>query len=128
MIAELTRLWEVGLQTYDVSRKQNFQIKTTLLWTISDFHAYSILSGWSTVGKLACPYYIEHSDAFSLNHEEKVSWFDNHRKFLPMDHSFRWNQTNFLKGKVCMFETPPILSSGDTFLLIDDLGLRKVRL
>ena len=48
LIAELKHLWEVGVQTYDVSSKQNFQMRAALMWTISDFPAYSMLSGWST--------------------------------------------------------------------------------
>ena len=26
------------------------------MWTINDFPAYGMVSGWSTHGKLACPY------------------------------------------------------------------------
>ena len=54
LMVELKQLWDVGVQTYDVSKKQNFQMRATLMWTISDFLAYSMLYGWSTVGKLAC--------------------------------------------------------------------------
>ena len=41
-IVELKHLWEVGVETYDVLKKQNFQMRASLLWTISDFPAYSI--------------------------------------------------------------------------------------
>ena len=58
------------------------------MWTISNFSIYSMLSEWSTVGKLACPYYIEISYTFTLNKVEKTSWFDNHRKFLPFNNPF----------------------------------------
>ncbi|XP_057995012.1 uncharacterized protein LOC131175302 [Hevea brasiliensis] len=126
LIVELTQLWHVGVQTYDASKKQNFQMYAALMWTISDFPAYSMLSGWSTAGRLACPYCVDYSDAFSLSHGGKISWFDNHRKFLPQNHPFRRNKVNFLKGKACTNESPPILSSEDTFLQIEDLGLRRV--
>ena len=43
--AELKQLWEVGVETYDVSQKQNFQMRASLLWTITDFPASSMLSG-----------------------------------------------------------------------------------
>ena len=78
LIAELKHLWEVGVETYDVSQKQNFQMRASLLWTISDFPTYSMLFGWSTAGKLACPHCMEYSDAFSLPNGCKTSWFDNH--------------------------------------------------
>ena len=51
LIAELKQLWEVGMRTYDVSQKYNFQMKAALMWTISDFPAYLMLSGWSTSRK-----------------------------------------------------------------------------
>ncbi|XP_010549589.1 PREDICTED: uncharacterized protein LOC104820722 isoform X2 [Tarenaya hassleriana] len=43
LIKELTDLWSIGVPTYDVSVKQNFTLKTMLLWTISDFPAYDRL-------------------------------------------------------------------------------------
>ena len=66
LIDELKQLWEVGVPTYDISLKQNFQMRAMLLWTISDFPAYSMLSGWSTAGRLACPHCMENTDAFTL--------------------------------------------------------------
>ncbi|XP_021867293.1 uncharacterized protein [Spinacia oleracea] len=66
LIDELKMLWELGVPTYDVSKKQNFQMRAMLHWTISDFPAYGMLSGWSTAGKLACPYCMEHTKAFTL--------------------------------------------------------------
>ena len=86
LIAELKELWEVQVETYDVSKKRNFQLRATLMWTISDFPAYSMLSGWGTAGKYVYPYCMEDSDAFSLTKGGKMSWFDNHRKFFPEDH------------------------------------------
>lgn len=52
LVAELKELWDLkGVDTYDASRKSNFQMRACLLWTISDFPAYANLSGWSTKGK-----------------------------------------------------------------------------
>lgn len=108
LIEELCHLWDVGVKTYDISKKQNFQMRATLLWTISDFPAYSILSGWSTAGKLACPHCMESTDAFTLSCSGKQSWFDNHRKFLDADHVFRRNKKAFNKNKMVM-KGPPKL-------------------
>ncbi|XP_057990575.1 uncharacterized protein LOC131172956 [Hevea brasiliensis] len=80
LIAELKQLWEVGVETYDASKKNNFNMRVALLWTISDFPAYSMLSGWSTAGKTACPYCRDDSDAFTLTKGGKQSWFDNHHE------------------------------------------------
>ncbi|XP_052189903.1 uncharacterized protein LOC127799721 [Diospyros lotus] len=50
---ELKELWETGVQTYDASKKQNFQMHIAILWTINDFPAYANLSGYSTKGNEA---------------------------------------------------------------------------
>ena len=55
LIDELKQLWADGVETYDSHKKQNFQMRAALMWTINDFPAYGMLSGWSTHGLLACP-------------------------------------------------------------------------
>ena len=126
LIAELKELWEVRIETYDVSKKRNFQLRAALMWTISDFPAYSMLSGWGTAGKYACPYCMEDSDAFSLTKGGKMSWFDNHRKFLPEDHLWRRNKRWFRKGRAVQKSAPPIWSGVDLINEIDDFGFKKV--
>ena len=126
LIAELNHLWDVGVNTYDISKKQNFMMRAALMWTVSDFPAYSMLSGWSTAGRLACPYCMDKSDAFTLKFNGKQSWFDNHRKFLPTNHPFRRNRTAFQKNKI-VTTVPPAVHSGDDILTeIQSLGLKKV--
>ena len=96
------------------------------MWTVSDFPAYSMLFGWSTAGRLACPYCMDKSDAFTLKFSGKQSWFDNHRKFLPANHPFRRNRTAFRKNKT-VTTVPPVVRSGDDILTeIQSLGLKKV--
>ena len=45
LIDELKLLWNSGVETYDASRNKTFQMRATLMWTISDFPAYAMLSG-----------------------------------------------------------------------------------
>nr|XP_027109609.1 bifunctional fucokinase/fucose pyrophosphorylase [Coffea arabica] len=45
LVKELTELWDFGIQTYDASQKENFQLHAALLWTITDFSEYAMLSG-----------------------------------------------------------------------------------
>ncbi|KAL8134185.1 hypothetical protein AgCh_009299 [Apium graveolens] len=40
--------------------------RATLMWTISNFRAYGMLSGWSIHGKLACLYCMDHTKSFTL--------------------------------------------------------------
>ncbi|KAL6520573.1 hypothetical protein OROMI_032133 [Orobanche minor] len=68
LMDELKMLWNDGVTAYDVSRKENFQMRAALLWTVSDFPAYGMLSGWSTHGIRACPYCMEYTKSFWLKH------------------------------------------------------------
>ncbi|KAK6782032.1 hypothetical protein RDI58_019828 [Solanum bulbocastanum] len=85
----------------------------TLMWTINDFPAYGMLSGWMTAGKLECPYCMKDTKSFTLKHGRKNSWFDCHRQFLPPDHEFRRNKYAFKKNKTERDGPPPILTGDD---------------
>ncbi|XP_021748801.1 uncharacterized protein LOC110714566 [Chenopodium quinoa] len=121
LIQELKQLWEVDASTYDISKKQNFNLRAAILWTISDFPAYGKLSGWSTAGKKACPYCMEKSKAFWLQHGGKVSWFDCHRQFLPADHPFRKSKTAFCRNRVEKGSPPHIMSGAELWECVKDL-------
>ena len=45
LIEELKILWNEGVETYDVPKKKFFHMFASLLWTISDFSVYAMLSG-----------------------------------------------------------------------------------
>jgi len=75
LIGELMQLWSSRALTYDISRKQNFVMRAALMWTINDFSAYGMVSGWSTHGKLACPYCMENNKAFTLTNRGKAFFF-----------------------------------------------------
>jgi len=85
LIDELTQLWYSRALTYDISRKQNFVIRAALMWTINDFPAYRMVSGWSMHGKLACSYYMENNKAFTLTNGGKASFFNCHRCFFATE-------------------------------------------
>jgi hypothetical protein len=85
LIDELTQLWSSGALTYDISRKQNFVIRAALMWTINDFPAYEMVSGWSIHGKLACPYCMENNKAFTLINGGKASSFLLSPSFLAAE-------------------------------------------
>lgn len=66
LIDELLQLWTEGVVTYDRSKNQNFVMRAALMGTVSDFPAYGMLCGWSTHGKLACPFCMEDIKSFWL--------------------------------------------------------------
>ncbi|XP_074378057.1 uncharacterized protein LOC141719578 [Apium graveolens] len=54
LIDELKILWNTGVKIYDQSLKQNFTMRAALMWTISDYPAMIMISGWSGKGKMGC--------------------------------------------------------------------------
>ncbi|XP_009103472.2 uncharacterized protein LOC103829553 [Brassica rapa] len=44
LIEELQMLWRDGVEAYDISMKERFKMRAVLMWTISDFPAYGMLS------------------------------------------------------------------------------------
>ncbi|CAL2256573.1 unnamed protein product [Prunus armeniaca] len=94
LIDELRTLWEIGVETYDIYAKQNFHMRAALLWTINDYLAYAYMSGWSTSGKLACPYCASNTSHCRLSHGSKTCYL-GHRRFLPFDHVWRNQRSQF---------------------------------
>ena len=94
-----------GVPMYDVSTDQTFVMKAAFLWTINDFPAYGMLSGWSTTGILGCPICLKRSKSFKLKHGKKPSYFDCHRQFLSINHTFKRNKKEFIKNGT--ERTPP---------------------
>ncbi|XP_057723958.1 uncharacterized protein LOC130939908 [Arachis stenosperma] len=113
LMEELKELWVSGIDTYDSFKGETFQMHDALLWTINDFPAYAMLSGWSTKGKLACPC-CNHDTSFCyLKHSQKAVYMD-HRRFLPVDHAWRSNKRSF-NGKT-EFRDPPRMLTGEEVL------------
>ncbi|KAF5799082.1 hypothetical protein HanRHA438_Chr07g0310641 [Helianthus annuus] len=110
LIDELKELYGEGIEVYDAYRKENFIMRVILLWTVSDFPAYAMLSGWSTHGRLACPYCMGDTNAFWLHAGGKTSWFDCHRRFLPMSHPFRTDIDGFRRSTSSLVGPPPELT------------------
>jgi hypothetical protein len=66
----------------------------TLIWTISDFPAYSDLFEWCTKGCAVCPYCMGNTWSKQLRNGEK-SCYMGHRRWLPKEHSFRTDSLAF---------------------------------
>ncbi|XP_074377016.1 uncharacterized protein LOC141718533 [Apium graveolens] len=117
LIAELKELWNVGVETYDSLTDQNFMLHASVLWTISDFPGYAMLSGWSTKGKLACPICKYETSSKYLKHSKKVCYM-NHQKYLDPNHKWRSDKRRF-NGDVETGETPIMLSGREIEVLLD---------
>jgi hypothetical protein len=120
LIEELKVLWEYGVETYDASRNHTFQMRAALLWTISDYPAYAMLSGWSTKGKLACPCCNYNTSSTYLKHSRKMCYMD-HRTFLPMDHAWRENTKSF-NGENELRSAPALLEGAEILEILKDFN------
>ncbi|XP_074377076.1 uncharacterized protein LOC141718595 [Apium graveolens] len=99
LIDELKMLWHTGVETYDRSSRKNFQMRAALMWTISDFPALAMLSGWSTKGKLSCHVCSGDVKGFQLKNGGKTSFFGTAQYFLEPGDPLR-NSTKFGKREV----------------------------
>ncbi|XP_050115699.1 uncharacterized protein LOC126593651 [Malus sylvestris] len=92
LVDELKDLWENGVRTYDKYTGQMFTMRAAVMWTINDFPAYAMVSGWMTKGYLACP--ICKENVTSSWHARKVCYL-GHRRWLPWDNEWRQNDKAF---------------------------------
>jgi hypothetical protein len=91
LVSELKELWEVGVQTFDVTSKKYFTMLSALMWTINDFTAYGDLSGWSTHKWKTCPCCRHETQSMWLTYDKK--WcFMGYRRWLPPNHLWRRNK------------------------------------
>jgi hypothetical protein len=97
LMEELKELWQ-GVDAYDSHLKCRFNLWVADLWSIHDYLAYGKIVGWCVHGRLNCPLCMDESDALRLQHVRKVSFFDCHRRFLPLSHEFRGDKESFKKG------------------------------
>ncbi|XP_074336893.1 uncharacterized protein LOC141674065 [Apium graveolens] len=108
LIAELKDLWDKSIETYDALAGENFNLCASILWTISDFPGYGMLSGWSTNGYLGYSVCHYETSSLYLKHSKKVCYM-NHRKFLEPNHKWRFDKKRF-NGEIEMGMSPSILS------------------
>ncbi|XP_012837883.1 PREDICTED: uncharacterized protein LOC105958419 [Erythranthe guttata] len=85
LIDELKELWN-GVETYDACKKEKFQMRAIIMWTINDFPALSNLFGWTTKGYMACPCCLYMTDSRKLR--SKICYM-GHRRYLERDHPYR---------------------------------------
>ncbi|XP_019267386.1 PREDICTED: uncharacterized protein LOC109244707 [Nicotiana attenuata] len=113
LIEELKELWETGIDTFDAETNQTFRMRAALMWTVSDFPALAMLSGWSTKGRLACPTCNYDTCSQYLKNSHKMCYL-GHRRFLPRDHPFLRDKKSF-DGKEEHRPAPAPLSSEEVF-------------
>jgi hypothetical protein len=101
--------------------KCQFNLRATYLWSIHDYLAYDKFVGWCVHGRLNCPMCMDDSDAFRLHHGRKVSFFDCHRRFLPLSNEFRGEKESFQKRKSVRKGPPKQKLRTDIVKMLDEL-------
>ncbi|XP_074363625.1 uncharacterized protein LOC141718447 [Apium graveolens] len=117
LIEELKELWKKGVETYNAATNQKFKLRASVLWTISDFPGYAMMSGWSTKGKLACPVCHYETSSMYFKHSKKLCYM-NHRKFLDPNHKWRFDKRRF-NGEVETGTSAPMLTGRQVAEILD---------
>ncbi|KAK9070391.1 hypothetical protein SSX86_010793 [Deinandra increscens subsp. villosa] len=116
LVDELTVLWRDGVEAYDEYSKSNFRLHAAVIWTISDFPAYAYLSGWSTMGKLACPVCLEDTRSERIRGKQSYS---GHRCFLSTTH--RWRKSLEFDGKQEKRDEPRHFTGNDILQQLENV-------
>lgn len=114
----MRNLKSCGVETFDAFSNEKFKLHAALLWTINDFPAYGVLSGWSTRGKLACPVCNQETSSFTLKHGGKQSYM-GHRRYLEKCH--HWRRSKKFDGKSEHRLKPKELSGDDILKQLENV-------
>nr|GEV49951.1 hypothetical protein [Tanacetum cinerariifolium] len=80
-----------GVDTYDVSTKDNFNLRSIMLWTINDYHVLGTLGG--------CPRYLPYNHPF----RKQKKAFNGQQEFLPapipMTGEQKYNKVQHIENK-----------------------------
>jgi len=112
IIKDLKELWSNGIKTLDGYTNQTFEMRATIMWTVSDFPSLGSLSGCNTYSTLACPSCNFDGIGERLRHGKKTIM--GHNRFLPQDHCYRQDKSNF--GRTIETTFPPTIFSGSTVI------------
>jgi len=105
LVDDLKDMFENGVRTYDASKGEHFQLRATILWTITGFPGLGYASGRVTSGKAACPHCHSYTCSLRLGNGNKTCYMGHHR-FLPEHHPFRLDVHKFGSTKLRTAPTP----------------------
>ncbi|KAL5568137.1 hypothetical protein UlMin_024712 [Ulmus minor] len=119
LVDELNVLWCNGVDAFDEYSHSKFTLRAAVIWTISDFPAYAYLSGWSTMGKLACPICLEDTRYRKIRDKQ---CYMGHRCFLHSSHV--WRKSKDYDGQQEKRPPPRYFSGADILLQLENVILR----
>ncbi|GJW77926.1 putative transposon, En/Spm-like protein [Tanacetum coccineum] len=87
LVDDLHTLFEIGVDTYDVSIKDNFNLRAVMLWTMNDYPALGTLYGCPYSGFKGCVVCGKDINCVRLSASSKQSYV-GHKRYLPYNHPF----------------------------------------
>jgi hypothetical protein len=118
---ELISAWNEGVWTYDQATKKNFRMCVWYQYSMHDFLAYVVFSAWCVHEKFPCPVCKTTLEFIWLKKGGKFSSFDKHQQFLPLNHAFRQDTKNFMKGVKVTDPEPQKMTGAQVHAQIDAL-------
>lgn len=94
LIDDLIILWK-GVHAFDAYKKEMFQLRAMVIWTIHDYPAYGNIAGCATKGYKGCVVCGDDTSSIYLKHSRKNVYL-GHRRFLPSEHPFRSDRKSFI--------------------------------
>jgi hypothetical protein len=94
-------------------------------YSLHDFLAYGLFCGLGVHGKFPCPICKAGVSFTWLKSGGKFSSFDQHRQFLPLDHPFRRDIKNFMKGVEVTDPAPQMMTAAEIHAEIEALKVDK---
>nr|GEV57993.1 hypothetical protein [Tanacetum cinerariifolium] len=88
LVDDLHTLFKIGVDTYDASTKENFNLCVVVLWTINDYPVLGTLCGYPYSGFKGCVVCGKDTYYVRLSASSKQS-YAGYRRYLPYNHPFR---------------------------------------
>ncbi|GKB70495.1 putative transposon, En/Spm-like protein [Tanacetum coccineum] len=94
LVDDLHTFFETGVDTYDASTKENFNLRVVVLWTINDYPTLGTLCGCPYSGFIGCVVCGKHTHCVRLSASSKQS-YAGHRRYLLYNGPFRRQKKAF---------------------------------
>nr|GEU86685.1 hypothetical protein [Tanacetum cinerariifolium] len=94
LVDDLHTLFETGVDTYDASTKENFNMCAVMLWTINNYPALGTLCGCPYSGFKGCVVCGKDTHCVRLSASSKQS-YAGYKQYLPYNHPFRRKKKAF---------------------------------
>ncbi|GJT05537.1 putative transposon, En/Spm-like protein [Tanacetum coccineum] len=107
LVNDLQTLFEKGVETYDAFKKENFNMRAVVLWTINDYPSLGTLCGCPYSGFKGCVVCGKETHCVRLSASSKQS-YAGHIRYLPYNHPFRKQKKAFNGQQECQLAPIPL--------------------